>query len=117
MVRYGKPVRWLAITIGALGLFGAVAAGPSAASPATGPLTIQLGCVPQGDSVIECVVNISGGVPPYSIHWSITTDTSDDVSARCEAGHPGTAVVTVTDSAGTQVTDGKTYNCLGGPPR
>jgi hypothetical protein len=117
MVRYRKPLRWLVITIGALGMFGVVAAGPASASPATAPLSIQLGCIPQGDSVVECFVNITGGVPPYTIHWNISSDTSDDVAARCSAGHPGTAVVTVTDSAGTQISQSKGYNCIGGPPR
>jgi hypothetical protein len=117
MVRYRKPLRWLVITIGAVGLSGAVAAGPASASPATAPLTIQLGCIPQGDSVVECIVNISGGVPPYTIHWNISKDTSDDISAFCSAGFPGTAVVTVTDSAGTQISQSKGYNCRGGPPR
>ena len=116
MSSYRRSMRRVAITAGVLGLFGAVAAVPAAADTHP-PLAIGLGCIPQGDSVIECIVNISGGVPPYTIHWNLSRSNSDDVTAGCEAGHPGTAVVTVTDSQLTQITQSRGYNCVGGPPR
>jgi len=116
MIGYGSVARVAAVAAGVLGLFGTVSAVPAAADVHP-PLSIGVGCIAQGDSVMECIVNISGGVAPYAIHWSTTKDTSDDVTFGCFGGHLGSVFVTVTDSQQTQVSATRGYNCLGGPPR
>jgi hypothetical protein len=121
MATQRKLTRWPAAVVGIIGLAGVLIglAGPAQATirPQTALTITSLGCIPQGGSVVECIVSVSGGVAPYTYHWNLSASNSDDVTARCEAGHAGTATVTVTDSAATSVAASRTYNCVGGPPR
>jgi hypothetical protein len=108
--------RWLAAA--ASGLVAAVAlAVPAQAST---PMSIHtLACIPQGASLMECFVSVTGGVAPYDYHWSATAEDNDDVIFGCSTAFPptGTASVTVTDAAGGAVSGTRGYTCVGGPER
>src|ERR1700744_6145501 len=67
MAGQGKRMRWLATAAAGIGM--AAALGVGAPAQADTPLAIQtLGCIPQGENLVECVVAVTGGTAPYTYH-------------------------------------------------
>lgn len=91
----------------------------SAAMADTAPLTGDLICVPQGASIFECQLRITGGTAPYSTTWSGATFTETPTTAalgRCNPAKAYHVTVIITDATGAQATDPAYFICKGGPP-
>lgn len=117
MAGQGKRTRWLATAATAIGLAAALGLAAPAHADTLGIQT--LGCIPQGASLMECFVAVTGGTAPYAYQWNATAVNSNDVVFRCSTAFPstGTATVTVIDSAGDSVSGSRGYTCVGGMER
>jgi hypothetical protein len=116
MTTQGKRARWLAT--GVVGV--AAVLGLGVPARADTPLGIQtLACIPQGANLMECFVLATGGVAPYTYHWSTTAENNDDIIFTCSTAFPptGSASITVTDAAGGAVSGTRGYTCVGGNER
>ena len=112
-----RTTRCLTAGAGVLGLVAALglAAPPAQAST---PLTINfMFCQGLGANLMECTASVSGGVAPYTYHWSSVTDDSDDVVFPCSTGFPPTEPesLTVTDAVGASAAVTRDATCIGGP--
>ena len=91
----------------------------SAAMADTAAPTGDLRCVPQGASIFECLLGITGGTAPYSTTWSGATFTETFTTAavgRCNPTKAYRISVVITDATGAQATDLAYFICKGGPP-
>jgi hypothetical protein len=110
-------IRWR-LAAGAVAVGAALATMPAAtAAAAATPLAADVLCVPQGASVFDCFLQISGGTAPYTAAWSGATFSSPGSgTGRCQPGQRYRITVQVTDAVGTQATDTAAFICRGGPP-
>jgi len=91
----------------------------SAAMADTAALTGDVICVPQGASIFECQLRITGGTAPYSTTWSGATFTETFTTAalgRCTPAKAYRISVIITDATGAQAADPAYFICKGGPP-
>ena len=106
--------RVVAATLASGAAFAGIPASAAIAAP-TGDLI----CVPQGASIFECQLRITGGTAPYNTTWSGATFTETATTAALGKYNPAKAYhvsVIITDATGAQATDLAYFICKGGPP-
>jgi hypothetical protein len=119
MTMFGKIARRVATGVGVAALTGGLLMVAAPANADT-TLTVNVECGGVGANLLECHATPSGGVAPYRYSWTRSSTRTDDAFVGCNPGQfgggVGTGTVTVTDAAGTRVTQTSAPAlCLGGP--
>ncbi|MEN3362022.1 MAG: hypothetical protein V7637_6004 [Mycobacteriales bacterium] len=121
--------RWHALALAAtlMAAFVAIVGTPASAAPsgpvaAAGPLTFTLTECESTGKKIGCIINYTGGTPPYTVRWTLNGvpvpdyNNLNSFTTGCAPGEIYRYAATVTDAVGASITYVKGTRCIAGFP-